>query len=801
MDADAEWIEAQLAPLVGLSQEQNAGSERGGATTAWRRFLEALADETPTVLVFEDLHWADDGLLDFIDDLVDRAIGVSLLVLGTARPELLDRRPGWGGGKPNALVLSLPPLVDEDTTRLLVSLFDRPLIDAAALEELLARTGGNPLYAVQYARAWREKDGLQAPPETLHALISARLDALARDEKQLLQDAAVIGSVFWLGAVEPPGAWPPDRTEELLHRLERKEFVRRVRRSSVAGEAEYAFRHVLLRDVAYGQLPRAARSERHERAAAWIEALGRSEDHAELLAHHYLRALEYTDATGRAQPPLAERARVALRAAGDRALSLASYATAWRFYSVALDLWPEDDPDRAWLLVHAGRAKYSVDLTGIELLEQGFEQLRARGDSDGAAEVAVEVARRFWLGGDRDAAYTYINRALELTKGRRNSRARAYALVERAGYHSSAAENLDAIRVLEEALPLTEALGMDELRVRALDVLGGARLFTGDLGGMEDSHRAIARARSCNAYSRLIIAELNLHSSHFFCGDLEGATRSLDEARRDIDRYATSDQRRWLRVVEAHEDVLHGRWKTAARSLNAIIAERESGRAPYYLDPACRALRASIEFGCGDLSGATGDSKAAVDGARITKDPQLLAPALVIRAMVLVAQGRREEASTLASEALAVTPVLVAALQDLAPAATTVEFAWLLRDLDRSTELLPALAVAPRTPWVELAGAISTTEIPRAVELATQLGSPSIEAYTRLHAAEQLVDKGHPADAVSLLEQPLELYRSAGATRYIRQAEALAAIASMSGSEPPIAAVEQPAQMDKVHRH
>ena len=185
-----------------------------------------------------------------------------------------------------------------------------------------------------------------------------------------------------------------------------------------------------------------------------------------MLAHHYLSALEYAKAAGRAEPALADRARLALRAAGDRALALASYAAAARFYNAALEVWPESDPDRVWLLVHAGRASHAADGSGIEFLERGFEELRSLGDADGAAEVAVELARRSWLAGERDAAYAWIDRALELARRRGDSRARAYALVERAAYHLSAGEHPQAIRLARDALPLAEALGM--LRDRSI---------------------------------------------------------------------------------------------------------------------------------------------------------------------------------------------------------------------------------------------------------------------------------------------------------------------------------------------
>jgi DNA-binding SARP family transcriptional activator/class 3 adenylate cyclase len=767
---EAVWVERELRPLVGAGGELGLGERSGEGFAAWRRFLEGLAELRPLVLVLEDLHWADEGLLEFVDALAGRLRDAPLLVLCTARPELLERRPGWGGGKANALTISLAPLSDAETAQLVAAVLEQPQLEAGLREALLARAAGNPLYAEQFARVLAELGSLEELPETVHGIIAARLDGLLPPEKALLQDAAVVGKVFWLGALEAIGDVSRRQAEELLLGLERKEFVQQARRASVAGEAEYAFRHVLLRDVAYAQIPRAARGEKHRRVAGWTESLGRPEDHAEMLAHHYSSALEYAKVTGREDPYVAERARLALRAAGERALALASYSTAARFYNAALELWPETDPERVWLLVHAGRARYAADGTGIDLLERSFEELRSRGDLDAAAEVAVEVARRFWLGGDRDPAYSYIDRALELTEGRGHPRARAYALVERAAYHMNASEYPQAIRLAREALPLTEAPGMDEMHARTLDVLGASRAYSGDAAGLDDSRRAIALARDRNAFSRLIVAELNLHCQHFFLGHLEAASDTLRAARRDVESHGTTDQRNWLHIAEAHEALLQGRWKEAARILDQRIAEAEAGLV-HYLDPACRALLASIALARGDLEAASTASATALDRARATKDPQILAPALALRATVLLAKGQLKHVSRLASEMLARGYVLVTALLELQPAVTPIEFAWLIRDLGRDAELLTALESAPPTPWLEAARAIARGEIEHSVELVARIGAPSVNAYARLRAAEELARLGRHTDAATQLAPAVIFFRKVGATRYIAQAE------------------------------
>src|SRR3954470_14531906 len=222
-EAEARWLEAELRALVGLAGEAQPGAE--AATAAWRRFLDAVAERGPTVLVFEDLHWADDGLLDFVDDLVDWLRTAPLLVVGTARPELLERRPGWGGGKANATTVSLQPLRDDETAGLVASLLGRPVQDAEQQSILLERAGGNPLFAEQYVRMLGERGSAGGLPDSVQGVIAARLDALPVDEKTLVQEAAVYGKVFWAGAVSGALGLEDAEVDDLLRRLERKDFV------------------------------------------------------------------------------------------------------------------------------------------------------------------------------------------------------------------------------------------------------------------------------------------------------------------------------------------------------------------------------------------------------------------------------------------------------------------------------------------------------------------------------------------------------------------------------------------------
>ena len=423
--ADTVWIERELRPLTGLEAAKASSDRRGESFAAWRRFLEAIAEERPLVLVFEDLHWADDALLDFVDHLVDRASGVPVLVLATARPELLSRRADWGGGKVNSSTILLSPLSEDETASLLHALLGRSAIDAGLQTRLLEHAGGNPLYAEEFTRMLTSRPGAVVLPETVQGIIAARLDTLPPEEKELLQRAAVFGRVFWLGAL---GAerWT---LEERLHSLGRKEFVTRNRRTSVAGEDEYMFRHALVRDVAYEQIPRAARTDMHLAAAEWMESLGRADDHAEMLAHHYLSALEYAEAAEANVAPFAEAARTALWRAGDRSLALHALRQAAHFYERALELSDEPPPR---LVLEYGRALgVAGDERAPAVLEDAAQHLLGAGERESAAEAYAFLSEALHLRARGGEAQKHIATALELVRAAPPSVAKARVLTER----------------------------------------------------------------------------------------------------------------------------------------------------------------------------------------------------------------------------------------------------------------------------------------------------------------------------------------------------------------------------------
>jgi class 3 adenylate cyclase len=766
---EVRWLERHLRPLAGLEAvTAGADGNRDEAFAAWRHFLEALAEKRPLVLVFEDLHFADDGLLDFVDHLLDWASGVAILAVGTARPELLARRRNWGGGKPNALTLSLSALSDRETAQLVQALLDRQVLDAGLQEKLLERAGGNPLYAEEFARLLGERDAIEELPlpETVQGLIAARIDALPLDEKVLLQDAAVLGKVFWLGAVAEFGELERRTAEERLRALVRKEFLRRERRPPVAGEVEYAFRHILVRDVAYGQMPRATRASKHRLAAQWIETLGRPEDHAELLAHHYVAALELAEAAGLPTADLAEPARLALKEAGDRAFALNAFAAAERSYDGALALWPDTDPDRPALMF-----RYAHALTRLEddRREEALEHARAAlvtaGNEELAGEADALLAEVWWHRGDRDRSLQHLERAQQLVAGIPPSPAKAHVLSQVSRYRALADENDEAIRVGQEALAMAERLGLDELRAHALDNIGIAKVQLGDRNGLADIERSVEIALAAKS-PEAGRAYNNLADMFWQFGDLRRATELLDEAVRVSETFGSVTIARFARVLQIQLLFSRGEWDEGLRQADEFIAACERGES-HYLESAIRGDRASARLARGDVEGALDDVGRAIEHARRVKDPQALLGTLAQAVWVYAEAGRIEEANGVADELLSEGGSSPYAFSGLA---------WVAHALDCVEEVREAIDGArPETIVAHAARAVLDGNWEEAADLFYEIGQLDDEAAARLRAAERLLREGRRAEADAHLQKALAFYRSVGASRYAREAESLLA--------------------------
>jgi class 3 adenylate cyclase/tetratricopeptide (TPR) repeat protein len=778
-EEDAAWVERHLRPLVGLAGEQLRDDRQAEAFAAWRRFLEALAERSPTVLVFEDLHWADDGLLDFIDHLVEWAGGVPLLVICTARPELLARRAGWGGGKPNAVTLSLSPLSGEETARLLSHLLERAVLPAEVHSALLSRAGGNPLYAEEFARMAAERDLLSRPealplPESVQGIIAARLDGLSGEEKALLQDASVIGKVFWLGGVSSVGGMDRHAAEEVLHKLERRQFVRRDRRSSVAGETEYAFWHLLVGDVAYGQIPRARRAEKHRLAAEWTAALAadRVEDRAEMLAHHYRAALKFSRAAGQDVTVLKAPARQALFAAGERAMALNAFGAAERFYADAVALADTADPERPHLLFRHGRALWLHTESGQEVLAEARDGLMSIGAVEPAAEAEIMIGDLLWHEARRDAAFERFDRARELIESLPTSASKAWVVAHVSRFQMLAGRNEEAIALGREALEMAEALGLANLRATCLNNIGVARVAAGDRDGLREIEASIAIAEQVSSPWDEARGYLNLASVVGYLGDLRRC-RELHERATEISRrHGLETGIRFLRA-ELSLDLYHaGEWEEALKMADEFIAEVEVGSA-HYMESACRFVRAWIRLARGRVDEALTDGARAVEVARDAKDPQALHPTLGEYARLLLLAGRPVDAERFADEVLE----LAAAEKDqLVRSQWIVPVAFVLAESGRPDEALAEADKTPlATPWADAARAVAQGDLPEAADVMAQIGARSDEAYARLLGAERLMAEGREQDAQVQLSRALAFHRAVGATAYLRQGEALLA--------------------------
>jgi class 3 adenylate cyclase/tetratricopeptide (TPR) repeat protein len=537
------WFRARLLPLLGIEAASTAAREE--SFTAWRRFLEEVAADRPTVLVFEDLHWAGEGMLAFLDHLASSVRQVPLLILSTTRPELYDRYPDQGAGLP---VVRLTPLSETESGQLVAGLLETTMLPAELQHAISLRAGGNPLFTQEFVAllrdrhlivekgpTWELREDAEVPlPDTVHAVIAARLDTLDSDSKSLLGDAAVIGKVFWAGALTEMGRRDPVAAAATLGELVRRQLVAPARRSSMAGEAEYAFGHALVRDVAYEQLPRTTRVSRHLAAATWIEAklADRVEDFADVLAHHYATALELAVAAEETEQA-AELEAPALRfltLAGRRALGLES-TSALASFERALALTPVGHPARPEVLAGLGEAALEADrLTeAITALEEAIATHRVAGDPRAAVRAAVLLSEVYVLQQDRRRRLTTLTETLTLLEPLPPGPELVAVLTELSGEHQYKQPEI-GLEFADRALALAAELGLGR-PARTLGYRGANRRNLGDPGATEDFREAleVALAAGQVRHASTIYTNWAEHRNRF-----EGCAQALATAREGI---------------------------------------------------------------------------------------------------------------------------------------------------------------------------------------------------------------------------------------------------------------------------
>ncbi|MFC7479641.1 ATP-binding protein [Luedemannella flava] len=502
---ECDRLSDALRPLLGLPGSPLSTED---AESAWRQFLLALGAAGPTVLVFEDVHWADERMLRFIELLGASVRDVPLLMICTARPELLDRAPGWSGALPGMISLSLTPLRDESIARLYSQMLGAAAFPAALLRPLVELADGMPLYAQEYVRmliergtlrqadsSWVMDPGAGLPmPDSVHAVIANRIDLLDSADRTALQAAAVVGTRFWPGAVAAALGTGVDGVERALRGLAQRDLVREEPTSRMAGEVEYRFRHSLVGEVCYERLPRAERVARHTRTADWLDAHAdpRGTELAELVAHHRYTAYRTAAELGQPTAPYAVSALAALRHAARRAVTVNAFDAA------AADL------TRAEQLVDSGTAE--SDRLGVELLrtelafhseEAAFvtgpgpdrlhelaDRLYRVGEHTGAARAWTLLGQAAWLGGDRTAALRHLDRAVELFDAAPNSPEKAHALAEVARLHMLNYEHVPALAAAGMALEIADELGLVEVRANASITIGMCHYQAGTRGGL-----------------------------------------------------------------------------------------------------------------------------------------------------------------------------------------------------------------------------------------------------------------------------------------------------------------------------
>jgi class 3 adenylate cyclase/tetratricopeptide (TPR) repeat protein len=664
-DADQAWVKARLAPLVGATSTAG-GAEKEESFTAWLRFFEAIAGRSPLVLVFEDLHWADSTLLEFIEHLVEWSTGVPILVVGTARPELFEKKADWGAGRRNYTTISLSPLSDAETAQLVSALLPQAVLPAEVHAALLERAGGNPLYAEEFIRMLSDRGILvrrgrtltfdmeaDIPiPDNVQAIIAARLDTLPAERKSLLHNAAVVGKVFWSGALATLGDLDEQSTSRSLQELVRQELIRPARTSSVEGHQEYSFWHALIRDVAYGQISRRERRRRHRSAAEWLEHIAgdRASDHAEVLAYHYETALGLTRASSNASE-VAELKAAASRflvMAGERALDL-DVRRADSYLERALALLPPDDPPRARAL--AKRAETATYLgrydEALVHYDEAIAQFHLQGDMVGAGEAMARSALPLWVQGKTAQAAATETAAVELLE----TRPPGSALVVAYSYAASAAQNLghwaEALERSEKALRLAEQLRDQRGTSAALCNRGYVRCEQGDLAGLDDLQDALNIALSQNMGKEASEAYGALSDLLWWIKGPPSAIESNKQGLAFAQRRGLVDDALLIKASNIWVLFDAGDWERLLGDADSVLDEASDRPQLGAMVLPYRALVLA-------LRGAT-DAAAALEQeflplARQIGDLQVLVPALTAAAVVRASVGHRGATQELATE-------------------------------------------------------------------------------------------------------------------------------------------------------
>jgi class 3 adenylate cyclase/ATP/maltotriose-dependent transcriptional regulator MalT len=600
-----------VADLLGLAAGvlEAVEAERSQQEIAWaaREWAAELADAQPLILVFEDIHWAEEPLLDLLELLAERVKDAPLFIVCLARPELLDLRPGWGGGRVRATAIELEPLDERDSEELLDALLAENELPADERRALLEKTEGNPLFVEETTRMLLEGGSAKRIPDTLQAMIAARIDRLPRHEKIVLQRASIIGRIFWEGGL---ARLTPEieELEPVLDDLLARDFLTRESRSTISGERAYRFKHVLIRDVAYAALTKGARADLHQQVAQWL-ADRAGDELLEIRAYHLDHAttlLEELD--GSVQPELATAAAEALEVAGRRALAREANRPARRLLARAAELEPT--LKRRYLAAKAAGKLADFPALAAEM-ESVFADAVAEGDTRLQGLSLVQLA---------DVA---LLRDGDLPRGR---------------------------ELVEQALVLLEE-GKPEDRYEALSIRGRIGWWLGDLA--DDEHwvgRALDVAREVGRKDLEASATEELATIAIARLELDRGTQLAAEALELAEESGNINVLGWALTAQAKIDELRGRLGAAAAGLDrAAELFSQSGHA-WALARVYNA-RAWVEWRGGDLAAAERRFRDAIRILKPLEDRGTLCESQRGLAQVLIAKGKLDEAERYALEA------------------------------------------------------------------------------------------------------------------------------------------------------
>jgi class 3 adenylate cyclase len=522
-----------LAATVGAGETEV--TDRSALLAAWRTFFEIASRRSPLVLVFEDLHWSSDSLLDLFEFVMQPRGDLALLMIALTRPELLDRRPGWGGGRRNYVSISLEPLSDRDTAALIDQLLEGCSPDL--VDRIVRRAEGNPFFAGELIRSVAERGGTDQLPDTVQATVLARLDQLAPEERRIIQLGSVFGRAF-----RPPGlvALEPhlERVDEVIDRLVDKDLLRST------GADIFAFRHILIREVAYQTLTRAERGRLHAAAARWLAGLAgeRKESLAELIAYHYREAAGIASAQRPDDPQTLEVRKQAvewLQRASEVAAAAAATIEGARHLRGAIEFAePGRLPDLYQRLGEIGESSdFAVPAyqTALRLCREqgrppdqelqvmtGLLSLYTRSQGSVADRLSFEAMGEF----RREAAVVAARVTDERILARYHAADAFYPFWMLGGTIPPTATDLVAAQAsAEKALTIARRLDDPNLESMALDALTG----TAQIGGDWRQGREFARRRLAFGDRLNIVEKIDAHSmvtwSSALLGDLEEADR------------------------------------------------------------------------------------------------------------------------------------------------------------------------------------------------------------------------------------------------------------------------------------